>query len=179
MYLQTSSRQLVLTEVLHLLPKWWLIVVVNRYRDCYCCVAEYALTIRKKFLTHAYSFMALVSRRIPKDAAALSQLQPATVSKIHWILFKILKDNDVNYLLGNFKNEGSFYAVWNKVFDDTCKYRSDYSNKPHKAVVDIDDFQKMSTCFPPLCPEETYGEMLLVLPYKVAQVFCLCAGSEV
>jgi hypothetical protein len=116
---------------------------------------------------------------LPKEAAALSQLQPATVSKIHQILFKILKDNNVTYSLGNFKNKGSFYAVWNKVFDNTCMYCSDYGNKPHQAVVDLDDFQKMSTCFSPLRPEENYGDMLLVIPYKVTQVFCLCAGSEV
>jgi hypothetical protein len=116
---------------------------------------------------------------LPKESAALSKLLPATVSKILQIFLKILKDINVNYLLGNFKNKRSFYAVWNKVFNNTCKYCLDYGSKPHQAVVDLDDFPKMSTCFPLLRLKENYGDMLLVLPYKVAQVFCLCAGSEV
>jgi hypothetical protein len=116
---------------------------------------------------------------IPKEVAAQSQLQPNTISKIHRTLFKIFKDNDVNYSLGDFKHDSSFYAVWNKIFDDTCQYRDDFGNKQQQAVVDLHDFQKMSNLVPPLRPEENYNDMLLVLPYKVAQVFCLCAGQEV
>jgi hypothetical protein len=37
----------------------------------------------------------------------------------------------------------------------------------------------MTNLIPPLQQEENYNDMLLVLPYKVAQVFCLHAGKEV
>jgi hypothetical protein len=94
-------------------------------------------------------------------------------------LFKIFKDNDVNYSLEDFKHDGSFYAVWNKIFDDTCKYHDDFGNKPQQAVIDLHNFQKMTNLVPPLPPQEYYNDMLLVLPYKVAQVFCLRAGQEV
>jgi hypothetical protein len=53
---------------------------------------------------------------LPNESDALSELQPSTISKIYCILFKILKDNNVNYALAELKNEGSFYAVWNKIF---------------------------------------------------------------
>jgi hypothetical protein len=129
------------------------------------------------FLKKTYQDVEIFS--LPKESAALSQLHLSTTSKIYCILFKILKDNIVNYILGEFKNEGSFYTVWNKVFEDTCRFCTDYGNKPHQAVVDPDEFCKMQQCIPPLRPEESYTDMLLVLPYKVAQVFCLCAGHEV
>jgi hypothetical protein len=37
----------------------------------------------------------------------------------------------------------------------------------------------MTNFVPPLQPEENYNDMLWVLLYKVAQVFCLCTGQEV
>jgi hypothetical protein len=77
---------------------------------------------------------------IPKEVAAQSQLQPNTVSKIHCTLFKIFKDNDVNYSLGDFRHDSIFYTVWNNIFDDTCKYCDDFGNKPQQAVVDLHNF---------------------------------------
>jgi phage-related protein len=54
----------------------------------------------------------------------------------------------VNYSLGDFKHNGTFYAVWNKIFDDTCKYRDDFGNKLHQAVVSLHNFQKMTIIVP-------------------------------
>jgi hypothetical protein len=116
---------------------------------------------------------------IPKEVVAQFQLKPNTVSKIHCTLFKNFKENNVNYSLGDFKNDGSFYAIWNKTFDDTCKYQDDFGNKPFQEVVNLHNFQKMSNLVPPLQPEENYNEMLFLLTYKVAQVFCLWAGQDV
>jgi hypothetical protein len=45
--------------------------------------------------------------------------------------------------------------------------------------VDPDDFLKMQQCIPLLHPEESYADMLLVPPYKVAQVFFLRVGHDV
>jgi hypothetical protein len=80
--------------------------------------------------------------------------------------------------LGDFKLDGSFYAVWNKNFDDMCKYQDGFGNKLLQTVVDQNGFQKMTNLEPPLCPEEKSNYLLIVL-YKVAQVFCLRAGQEV
>jgi hypothetical protein len=135
------------------------------------CVLVYSLSLKIK------KFCNVDVCNIPKEVAAQSQLQPNTVSKIHRTLFKIFKGNDVNYNLGDFKHDSTFYAVWNKIFDDACKYRDDFGNKPQQAVVDLHDFQKMTNLEPPLPPEENYNDMLLVLLYKVAQVFCLLAGQ--
>jgi hypothetical protein len=81
--------------------------------------------------------------------------------------------------LGESKHDCTFYAVWNKIFDATYKYRDDFGNKPQQAVVNLHDFRKMTNLVPPLQPEENCNDMLLVLPYKVAQIFCLRAGQEV
>jgi hypothetical protein len=71
------------------------------------CVLAFGQLLKKKKFCNVYVF------NIPKVVAAQSQLQPNMVSKIHHTLFKIFKDNNVNYSLGDLKHDGTFYAVWN------------------------------------------------------------------
>jgi hypothetical protein len=136
------------------------------------CLFVFGLLLKKK------KYQGVDVFKLPKEVAAKSQLQPNTVSKIHLTLFNIFKDNDVKYSLGDFKHDGSFYAVWNKKFDDTCKYRDDFGNKPYQTEVDLHNFQKTTSLVPPLQPEHSYTDMLLVCPYKIVQAFCLRAGQE-
>jgi hypothetical protein len=53
---------------------------------------------------------------LPPLEAAQARLQSTTTAKLHRIFFKILKDNSVQYQLGEFVLEGSFNSIWKHIF---------------------------------------------------------------
>jgi hypothetical protein len=114
----------------------------------------------------------------PKEAAD-ARLQTTTTAKLHRIFFKVLKDNSVQYQLGEFAFEGSFNSIWKHIFAETEKYRPDFGATPFAAVVDLQDLEKMRTAVPPLRPMENYTHMVMVLGYRLATELFLRAGREV
>ena len=83
------------------------------------------------------------------------------------------------YKGGDFNYEGSYNAVISTIMNDTSKYRSDYGTFPFRGVIDLEDYEKMRSCDPPLSPYTNYDHLIMILACRLGQELQLHAGAEV
>ena len=136
------------------------------------CLIVWGMTLKKQ------EYQNIDLMQLPPADRAKAQLQPGSVAKLHRILFKILKDNSIQYAISDFNHQGSFNAIWKEIFKVTSEWRPDYGNKPHQAVVVIDDYKKMREC-KLLDPFKNVLHCLYVLAYRMASEFFLRSQQEV